>query len=121
MAKGALAFMLVALLVAGCGKGDNAGSSDDSARPTIRNAPQWTEQDIIKAADLTPNDGGLSYRSPACDQIAVILTSAAQVNTYAGAGNTVVTNPDGNAGVKVIGADAACLAELERGLAKLTR
>ncbi len=111
------ALLTASVLLGGCGGGNNGSDSDDP-KPTIRNASPWTEQQVIAAAGLT-TDNGLSYESAACDQVAVILTSKNAVDTYAEAGDTVVTNPDGTAGVKVIGADAACLADLERGLAGL--
>ncbi|HUR86331.1 MAG TPA: hypothetical protein VMY78_13400 [Solirubrobacteraceae bacterium] len=113
----AAALVSTALLVAGCG-----GESESSnSKPTIRNADpaRWTEQQVIDAAGLSTTNNGISYATESGCRVAVILTSASAVEVYAGAGDTVVTNPDGTAGVKTSGADRQCLAELERGLAAL--
>ena len=110
-----MAIVVVALALAGCGRDDEATTD----KPTIRNADRWSEQDVIEAAGLTANDGGLSYTTTSGCDVSVVMTNAATVNLYSSAGDTVVTNPDGTAGVKTSGDEPACLAELERGLAAL--
>lgn len=113
---------ITATLLAGCGGSESAepkSAAQDTNAPTIRNAPRWDEQQVISAAGLVTDDGGINYHTNACDQIAVVLTSKNAVDLYAGAGDTVVTNPDGTAGVKVISADKTCLSELQRNLAQL--
>lgn len=114
------AALLAVLALAGCGS-DDSGSDPASpaAKPTIRNPDPWTEQQVMDAAGLTTEDNGITYETASGCGVSVVLTSAAAVETYAGAGDTVVTNPRGDAGVKTSGADARCLAELQRGLAVL--
>jgi hypothetical protein len=75
----------------------------------------------MQAAGLTTDDDGLSYQTASGCDVSVVLTSGQEVELYAGAGDTVVTNPDGSAGVKTSGDEPDCLAELQRGLSKLTR
>lgn len=106
--------LLVVLLIVGCGSG--SGDASKSAPAASR---AWTEQQVIAAAGLTTRDNGITYQSARCDQVAQILNTRQEVELYSGAGDTVVTNPAGTAGVKVVGADAACMAELKRGLATL--
>lgn len=113
--------LALALVAIGCG-----GDSDESGDPpatnsggAILNAPQYSAQDVIDAARLSTNDSGLSYTSPEGCQVAVILDSANAVNTYASAGDTVVTNPSGTAGVKVVGSTPECLQSLAEDLQAL--
>jgi hypothetical protein len=73
----------------------------------------------MDAAGLTTKDDGLTYQTASGCNVSVVLTSAAQVEVYAGAGSTVVTNPAGDAGMKTSGDDPKCLRELQRGLAAL--
>ncbi len=46
----------------------------------------------------------------------MLLTSKPQVDLYAQGGDTVVTNPAGTVGVKVVDGSPKCLAQLERDL-----
>lgn len=73
----------------------------------------------MQAAGLTTDTDGLAYTTASGCTASVVMTNAATVNLYAGAGDTVVTNPDGTAGVKTVGSDRRCLLELQRGLASL--
>lgn len=111
----------LALAAAGCGGSDDTDTSGaaTSPQPTIRNPHPWTEQQVMDAAGLTTEDDGLSYQTASGCNVSVVLTSANAVETYAGAGSTVVTNPAGTAGVKTSGDDPKCLRELQRGLALL--
>lgn len=79
----------------------------------------WTEADVMNAAGLTTEDGGITYQTKSGCSVAVVLNTAAEVNLYASAGDTVVTNPSRTAGLKVVGASPACIAELRGALAKL--
>jgi len=115
------------VLLAGCGGDNDTAATGD--KPTIRNASPWTEQQIIDALDLQhePIDGpkrparpgDLGMETVSGCSVSVLMTDKASVDLYAGAGDTVVTNPAGTAGVKTSGDEPACLAELERGLATL--
>jgi len=132
----AICLIAACLLLAGCGTGDEQ-PANSAEKPTIRNgAPdRWTEQQVIDALKLRyqpteltasgemvptrparPDDIGMATASDC--SVSVIMTSASAVDLYAGAGDTVVTNPAGDAGVKTSN-DQACLAELERGLSTL--
>lgn len=73
----------------------------------------------MKAAGLTTDDGGTSYKTASGCEAAVVMTTKATVDLYSDAGDTVVTNPDGTAGVKVVGASDSCLKELQAGLSSL--
>lgn len=105
------------LLLAACG----GASESDNDKPTIRNASPspWTEAQVMRAAGLTTDDNGITYQTASGCTASVVLTSRNAVDLYAGAGDTVVTNPDGTAGVKTSADEPQCLAEFERGLAKL--
>jgi len=110
----------IVLCVAFSGCGSSDGPQAD--KPTIRNNPgpdKWTEAQVVEAAGLTTEDGGLSYETKSGCSVAVVMTNARTVEVYAGAGDTVVTNPDGTAGLKTGGSDQKCLAELQRGMATL--
>lgn len=74
---------------------------------------------MTEAAGLTSNDDGISYTTATGCEVSVVMTNRATVDLYSGAGDTVVTNADGTAGVKTGGGDPGCLRELERGLASL--
>lgn len=86
--KSLLVTIAVAVLaITGCGGGETETN--------------WTEQDVITAADLTPDPyGGISYTTPEGCNVAVILTNKAEVDLYADAGDTVAMNPSGTAGYK---------------------
>lgn len=116
-----LSLAATAALIAGCGGSDDPGndSGGAKAKPTIRNAAPWTEQQVMDAAGLTSDDDGLSYSTSSGCNVSVVLTSKQAVDLYADAGSTVVTNPEGTAGVKTSGDEPDCLAELQRGLSKL--
>ena len=116
--KTASLLIAAAVLLAGCGS-DAMPDANSTPGPTIRNASPWTEAQVMQAAGLTTDDDGLSYSTASGCSVSVVMTDAATVELYAGAGDTVVTNPAGTAGVKTSGDEPECLAELERGLAAL--
>ena len=126
------AAVVAAVVLAGCGGSDAADTEG-----TIRNGQPdpWTEQQVIDALGLLsqpvevtkdgdlvpmrpaePGDVGMETRHGCV--VDAVLTSAEEVDLYSGAGDTVVTNPDGTAGVKTSN-DPGCLAALEADLAKL--
>lgn len=80
----------------------------------------WTEADVLRAAGLTTQDGGISFQTASGCEVAVLLNTPAEVKLYASAGDTVVTNPSRTAGVKLISDTPACVGELRSGLAHLT-
>lgn len=110
-----LAAATAVLLFAGCGSSDDTST----AKPTIRNPAPWTEAQVMQAAGLTTDNDGLSYKTSSGCTASVVLTSKQAVDVYAGAGDTVVTNPAGTAGVKTSGDEPDCLTEFQRGLAGL--
>jgi hypothetical protein len=121
--------MILALAAAGCGGAATNPAGNDSPA-VVHNQNTWTKQDVIDALDLyipktsSPEidawnqANGLGYQTPSGISIAVILTSKAQVQMYAGAGDPVATNPAGDAGVK-FGGEPEQGEELAAGLATL--
>lgn len=103
--------VLLAAAVAGCGGGDKAATSTAAPRAAA-SVRVWDESQVLRLAGIEAVDNEISYRlraHPACTA-AVVMVTAGQVQTYAGAGDTVATNPDGSAGVKVTAAErATCL------------
>lgn len=95
---------VVGLVLAGCG--------DDQR--------DYSEQEVISALHLSSTDGGITYKTPSGCEAAVVLDSSEEVDLYGGAGDSLVTNPDGTVGVKVSSdLSAACRAEMEKALAGL--
>jgi len=81
----------------------------------------WDESELLERLDLSTSDGGISYvHRPSGCEIAVVMTSQAQVETYAGTGDTVAATPDRSAGVKITDAETAtCLEQLTAALEEL--
>lgn len=108
----------VLIAVAGCGGGDSGGTSTSggsgSSAKVSRAAP--TEQQIIDGLKLTTDDNGLTYKSPEGCEVAQVMSGAGTVETYRSAGDTVATNRDGTAGVKLVAQPASCVADLSRKL-----
>jgi hypothetical protein len=104
--------VLFVLALAGCSESD---SGTDGA---ILNPPAYTEQEIAEAALLSSKDG-ISYVSPGGCQVAVILDSPQEVQLYADAGDTVVTNPSGTVGLKIVGGPPGCLEAMAQNLKAL--
>jgi hypothetical protein len=105
-----------AVAIAGCGGSD--ATSQPGPGGTVRNVNPWTEQQVMTAAHLTPEDGGVSWTTSTGCTVSVIMVSRNEVATYADAGDPVATNSDGTAGVKFDGT-AKCAKELESGMAGL--
>ncbi len=119
----ALALIAVAtsaLTLAACGGGTDA---DDGQGAQVLNEPdvRWTEQQILDALHEQNVRYGDEIESGADDcWVAVIMLTQEEVELYTSAGDTVVTTPDGTAGVKVTGAsDPNCLAKVETGMGSL--
>lgn len=91
--RSAIAFVGLAALLVGCG-----GSGDSSS--TVFNAEaELSEASIAQQAGFTPHSSGIGYEYEGCD-VAVVLTDKQEIELYAGAGDTVVTDPTGSFGVK---------------------
>ena len=73
----------------------------------------------MEAAGLRRRDTGTGFETRSGCRVAVVMTDAPTVDRYVEAGDVVVTNPDGTAGVKMSGDDPECPYELDKGLAKL--
>lgn len=130
------AIALAALVLASCGGGGQDAQPVQEG-PAVLNPPdtsqEWAVEDVVQALDLGPDpaqvdlDRDLGIESeanttPSGCMVDVVMTSAQEIDTYASAGDTVVTNPDATAGVKVTASDdPGCLGELEQGLEALTR
>jgi hypothetical protein len=63
-----------ALALGGCGRDDEASTD----KPNDPDGDRWTEQDVIEAAGLTANDGGLSYTTASGCDVSVVMTNAAR-------------------------------------------
>ena len=113
----AAVLLVLAVAVAGCGSGNDSGSSETStAAPVVRS---WDESQVLRLAGIEKAANRISYRlaaHPSCTA-AVVMVTAGQVQTYASAGDSVATNPDGTAGVKVTAAErATCMRLFTRAL-----
>lgn len=116
-----LVLLLVAAVALG-GCGDDPGPvSADAPVQTIRNPSPWTDEQIADALNLRKSSSSVIGRdtSPSGCTVFAILNSKEAVDMYSGAGDTVVTNPDGTAGVKAEGDKPECLEEFGRGLRSL--
>jgi hypothetical protein len=98
-------------LLAGCGDDDGGDGGSPSS---------VSEQDVVQALGLVPNEGGKRYSYSALGgrcKVTVVLTSPEEVDLYAEAGDPVAQNSDGTVGLKV-GAedpstsDADCVEQL---------
>jgi hypothetical protein len=99
---------LIGLLIvmSGCGS-ERGGTSGSTQAPKPISDRVWDESQVLRLAGIETNDDGISYRltaHPECTA-AVVMVSANSVETYRSAGDTVATNPDGTAGVKVTAAE----------------
>jgi hypothetical protein len=127
MRRPAIAALAVAGALAGCGDdgGGGNGTSGGEQTSTLRNATPRsevvTEEQVLRATGLRSIDNGLVYRTASGCDVALILLDRQSVDLYAGAGDTVVTNPDGYVGLKLTVEpkdERRCADELGRGLAK---
>lgn len=102
-------------LLAACG----GGSSKPAAAPA---APAVHDKaTVVSALGATATSDGLAYTVPLDDgttcNVAVIMTDAAQVKLYAGAGDTVATNPAKTVGAKIVDdREATCLSDVTKKL-----
>ena len=110
--KALIAGMAVMTLV-GCG-------GSEKTQSVVHNQDKWTEQQVVDVAGLAISEGGNSYTTPLCDQIAVVLLGKNSVDLYVSAGDTIITNPDGTVGIKAIGPSQQCIDSLKRDLGQLT-
>lgn len=98
------------VLVTGCGGSEASG--DEASKPAAREKPAApTRFDASEIANYLhlKNDTYTAPNGQQCD-VAVVLTSADEVEMYADAGDAVAMNPSGTAGVKVVDPESAtCL------------
>src|SRR3954447_615733 len=92
---------MVAALLSACG-----GSKDP---PSSAFGRKWSAATVVRLAGLR-RAPDLSYRIAAHPQCAtlVLLLSSAEVETYKGSGDVIVTNPDRSAGVEVTTDSPSC-------------
>lgn len=110
----AVVALVSAAVLAGCGGGDGASTRNFNAAGDAR----YTPDQVAKIAGLKSTDGDISWTGPGGCQVSVIMTSAGEVQTYAGAGDAVVTNPRGDVGVKFF-PDPGCRQKLLAALARV--
>ncbi len=90
-----------ALLLVGCGSDSNTSNSGGTQTSfNESNDAAYTEQQVAERAGLTQDDSGISWVGPNGCQVSVIMTTRDAIETYASAGDAVVTNPAGTVGVK---------------------
>ena|ERR1700730_1100710 len=115
------AAILVVGLMAACGgsQGQRSPAATVAPQPSspVTVAPQpsspavFDQSQLVQYLHLTATDDHLAWTYAAPNgtncNVAVILTTPAMVQLYAGAGDVVATNPNREAGVKVVDAEAA--------------
>lgn len=93
---------VLTLTLAACGTSQTGtATAPPSTAPT--HAHVWDESEVLQLAGIRADTDGLAYYladHPSCTA-AVVMVTAGQVATYADAGDTVATNHDRTAGVKV--------------------
>lgn len=92
------AILAAAMTATGCGSRQQAASTGQSLNAT--SDARYTVSQVARRAGLVSEDGGISWTGPGGCTVSVIMTTRAEVETYAGAGDAVVTNPAGDVGVK---------------------
>jgi len=97
----ALIVATVAALVSACGGG---GAQPSSAAPR-----RWSAPTVVRLAGLRRSPD-LSYHLSAHPECAtlVLLRSTAEVASYKGSGDAIITNPDRSAGADVTTASPPC-------------
>jgi hypothetical protein len=109
--------ILIAVPLAGFLSACGGGSSKPAAAPAVHD-----KATVVSALSATATSDGLAYTVPLGDgttcNVAVIMTDAAQVKLYAGAGDTVATNPAKTVGAKIVDdREATCLSAVTKKLA----
>lgn len=101
----------ITTVIAGCG---SSGSSSGPVPENSRNVARYTGEQIVAALNLTtdPNQGGPRVTNDPAEglwdpttgcTVDVVMTTPAEVETYAGAGDPVATNLSRTVGVKYNG------------------
>lgn len=114
-----------------CGGDDPATSDSPAAATVVHNAPARSEQDVVDALNLGVDDDsdGRPDRPGSADDtglvtpdgcaVLAVLTGESQVKLYIDAGDTVITSPEGDVGVKISASEAeACSAGIAAKLAE---
>lgn len=91
-----VALIATAALLSACGSTSTTSSSGHN-RPE---PAKYTQAQVYQALGVTEDAQGLSADDGAC-VASVVMTTPAEIKTYAGAGDPVATNPTGTVGVKV--------------------
>ena len=100
----AVAVAMVGLV--GCGGTDSEDGARTQSQPgggQIVNTPPepvYTEQEVVAKLGLSGEGPGYDLGDEEC-VASVILTTPADIDVYAGAGDTVATNDAGSVGIKV--------------------
>lgn len=100
--------------LAACGSGQDAqivGSPYENPEYYSQmNNKVWDESQVMELAGIKAKGSGYYLMAhPSCEG-AVVLTSASMVNTYSS--DTIATNPDRSAGIKVTSAERATCVRL---------
>jgi hypothetical protein len=104
----------LALGLGACGSSAPGSSSSSGA------GRAWTAAQLLRLAGIRRN-ADLTYRLAGHPNCATtnLLRSTAEVDSYKGSGDVIITNPDGSAGVKANGASATCRRLFAQALAKV--
>ena len=116
---------ITTFLLAGCGGDEESETAEPAETTTSEEVPEVST--VHNASDIAAHIGveltdtedatWTTADGAECD-LPIFLTTAQEVDLYAGAGDTVATNPAGTAGVKIVGGEqATCLDELTEALA----
>ena len=94
--------LALALAVGACGSSDSGSAPSGVGRA-------WSQATILHLSGMR-RSSDFTYRVPGHPNCAAtnLLRSSAEVDSYKTEGETVATNPDGSAGVRITGQPAAC-------------
>ena len=118
----ALFASVLLLLTAACGGADGGSGASENANETTATASEPVLHDaseIVEHLGMTGDDIAYTYTSDDGQEcnVAVVLTSASDVQTYEGAGDVVAKNPDGTVGVKIVDEEEkTCKAKITKAL-----
>ena len=122
------AVVALAVVLGACGgaapspQGSGGQPAETDASSSSSSEPQpWPEPRLRRLIGLRRSPVDLTYRLAAHPECVTgaLLRSAAEVQTYKAAGDVVITNRTGSAGVKTSGDSAACQRLFTRALAKV--
>jgi hypothetical protein len=117
--------VILAVVLAACGSTETSSRSSTSQRattPTPSNAAHpWREAKLRHLMGLRRSAVDATYRLAAHPECATgaLLRSTAEIRTYKSAGDIVITNPAGSAGVKASGLSPSCKREFAQALRRV--